>query len=99
MPTVISDGLEHSGLPAVSKRSYSELLEHAFEPEASFWIKNGIPYVLWGDWDYAEDWGGPQMREVHPFVPVTHGKEIGEGEFRLLVRRLHGLDRISSRRH
>lgn len=97
--TIISDALEHRGPPAVSKRSYSELLEHAFDPEASFWLKNGIPYVLWGDWDYAEDWGGPQMREVHPFVPIIHGKEIGESEFRLRVRQMHGLDGASTIHH
>jgi hypothetical protein len=89
--TIISDALEHEELPRPHGKSYCELLEHQFEPEASFWVKDGMPYVVWGDWDYAEAWGGAQMQSVHPFGPIRGGKEISEPEFRQLVRDIHGI--------
>lgn len=48
------------------------------------------PYVVFPDWDYAENWGEERMREVHPFVPVIRSSKVSEVEFRARVREIHG---------
>ncbi len=67
------------------------LLAEAFSPEADFHVCNGQPYVVYPQWDYAEDWSQYPIREVHPFYPILNGTKITEAEFRTLVRTTHGL--------
>jgi hypothetical protein len=63
-----------------------QLLAEEFSPEADFYVCDGQPYVVYPMWDYATDWSGYPIREIHPFYPVLHGKKITEAEFRSLVR-------------
>jgi len=91
MPTIMCDAIEHAGPPLISSKSYRELLEERFEPEAEFYVNGGVPYVVFPDWDYAERWGAKPMREVHPFVPIIRGTRISEAEFRARVREIHRL--------
>jgi hypothetical protein len=91
MPTIMCDAIEHAGPPLISRKSYRELLEESFEPEAEFYVNGGVPYIHFANWDYAEDWGAERMREVHPFVPWIGGTRISEAAFRARVRLLHGL--------
>jgi hypothetical protein len=91
MPTIMCDAIEHAGPPLISPRPYGDLLAQPFDPEAEFYVKDGVPYVAFPDWDYAENWGGDRMREVHPFIPIIYGKRISEAAFCARVRLLHGL--------
>ena len=34
-------------------------------------VLEGKPYILYGMWDYAEDWSGEFVREVHPFTLLS----------------------------
>ena len=38
------------------------------DPEGDCRLLDGQPCILYGDWDYAEDWSGEFMREIHPFT-------------------------------
>lgn len=57
-----------------------------------FYVLGKRPVAVWPDWDYAEDWSQHPIREVHPFPPVVHGKQITEDEFRAVVKKIHGLE-------
>jgi hypothetical protein len=57
-----------------------------------FYVLGRKPVVVWPDMDYAEDWSIHPIREIHPFVPVIHGKQITEQEFRSMVKKIHGLE-------
>ncbi len=69
----------------------AENLADGFEAQTSFWDLHGKPIALWEMWDYAEDWSTHPIHEIHPFIPIIHGREITEPEFRTLVKARHGL--------
>jgi hypothetical protein len=64
-----------------------EWLSEPLEPEAKCYVFDGKPYLLYPDWDYAEDWSGDYLREVHPFSVAIGGQPIAGLEWRALVAR------------
>jgi hypothetical protein len=62
------------------------------DPAADRVLLNGKPYLLFADWEYAEDWSAEFVREVHPYIFIGEPK-IPEAEWRELVRRTHGEER------
>lgn len=56
-----------------------------------FWLKRGVPYVVFPDFDYAEYWGPGFVREVPPLWPMLGGWQITDLEFLARVRELHGI--------
>ena len=65
-----------------------EWLDEPIDPEGERCVLNGKPYVLYGMWDYAEDWSGEFLREVHPFMLIGAPKLTVE-EFRKQVLTIH----------
>jgi hypothetical protein len=65
--------------------SIRERLAEGFDTEAEFSVVEGQPYVLWANWDHAQDWRAYPIREVRPYHPAFHGKQISESEFRAIV--------------
>jgi hypothetical protein len=66
-------------------------LAEKFSPEADFYSREGQPYVVYPQWDYAEDWSAYPIREIHPLAVVLGGTKIAEAEFRTLVKTIHGV--------
>jgi hypothetical protein len=67
------------------------ILERLDEPISSpgvCCVHEGIPCLLFDDWDYAEDWSGEFVRMVEP-APLCAAPRVSTEEFWALVRRLH----------
>lgn len=62
-----------------------EWLDEPIDPEGDCCVLNSKPYILYGMWDYAEDWSGEFVREVHPFMLIGAPK-ITVDEFWTRVR-------------
>ena len=60
-------------------------LDSPIDPEGDCCVLGGKPYNLFGMWDYAEDWSGEFVREVHPFL-LLGAPVITREEFWKLVR-------------
>lgn len=56
------------------------------DPAGECYVMNGQPYLLFSDWDYAEDWSGEFVREIHPFA-VLDGFPVEAAGWWQLVRR------------
>jgi hypothetical protein len=91
-PTIIVDpeGSSQSGerLPApgdFKRRTTLEQLADPLHVEADPYVMGGKPYLVYPMWDYAEDWSGEYLGEIHPFAVVLGGKKISEAEWRELV--------------
>lgn len=69
---------------------HCRLLAEGF-PGGVFWLKHGVPYVVFPDFDCAEYWGPGPVREVHPFWPMLGGWQITDIEFFAKVREIHGV--------
>lgn len=68
------------------------IVERLGEPipePGEYCLHEGKPYVLFSDWDYAEDWSGRFVRTVHPAV-LAAAPRIGAAEFWAVVRDVHG---------
>jgi hypothetical protein len=98
MPTIMVDdadgcmmGVRLPPPPDFVPPTIAESLARGFDRQAEFYVCEGKLFVVWPDWDYAEDWSKHPIREVHPFHPVIHGDEITEAEFRALVAERHSL--------
>lgn len=95
MQTIISDDpawiAGYPPVPGIPQLTVREKLAKGFDPEADFYLFEGCPHVVWGNWDYAEYWGPGGVREVHPFAPCLQGTKIPEIEFRKLVLIMHGI--------
>jgi hypothetical protein len=92
MTTIVTDdelGTRLPPPPGFVPPTIRERLAKGFEPEASFYVCEGRPHVVWGSWDYAENWSAYPIREVHPYHPVFHGEEIPEAAFCKLVKAMH----------
>lgn len=63
----------------------SEQLDKPIDPEGDCCVLNGSPCILFGMWDYAEDWSGEFVRDMHPFALLS-APEITREEFWKLVR-------------
>jgi len=67
-----------------------EQLGEPIDPEADFVLRDGKPCLLFGMWDYGEDWSGEFVRETHPFSLSGEGcVKVTESEWRAVVRRMH----------
>jgi hypothetical protein len=53
-------------------------------------IHEGHPCILFGDWDYAEDWSGEFVRVVPP-DSLADAPRLTVRQFWALVRRVHSL--------
>jgi hypothetical protein len=59
--------------------------DEPIDPEADCVVYAGDPCLLFGMLDYAENWGGEFVRELHPFTLIGAPK-IGEADWWALVR-------------
>ena len=71
--------------PGFQPKPIRERLDEPIDPEGDFRVLDGKPYILYGMWDYAEDWSGEFLREVHPFTLIG-APNITVEEFWKLVR-------------
>jgi hypothetical protein len=65
-----------------------ERFHKPIDPEGDCCILDDMPCILFGQWDYAEDWSGEFVREMHPFELIGAPKVTVE-EFWKLVVALH----------
>ena len=94
MTTFIADpepGIRLPPPPGFVQRTVRERLAEAFDPEGEYFVYEGRPYIVFGMWDYAEDWSAYPIREVHPFAPHWRGTKVTEAEFRAVVRAMHAI--------
>jgi len=95
VPTVIVDPespqwVECDPLPGFQPTPIRERLTEPIPADAECYMVDRRPHLLFADWDYAEDWSGEYVREVHPYaVAFGGGKKIGDAEWRALVRTRH----------
>jgi len=47
-----------------------EQLDEPIDPAGDCCVHDGRPCILFSDWDYAEDWSGEFVREMHPFALI-----------------------------
>jgi hypothetical protein len=83
--------------PCFNPTPIREKLGEHIDPEGECCLLKGKPYILFGMWDYCEDWSGEFVREVHPFLLIGAPK-VSVGEFWDLVRMIQhrrDLDRLS----
>ena len=93
MPTIMVDpedagtqtGTQLPPPPGWKPTPISEQLDEPIDPEGDCCVLGGKPYILFGMWDYAEDWSGEFVREVHPFLLLS-APEVSREEFWKLVR-------------
>ena len=93
VPTIVvdpDDGGTQAGTllpppPGFKRTPIRELLDEPIDPEGECCVLNGRPYILFGMWDYAEDWSGQFVRGVHPFTLIG-APTITVEEFWRLVR-------------
>jgi hypothetical protein len=93
MTTIIVDpddggtqaGTWSTPLPGFQRTPIREKLDEPIDPEGDCCVLDGKPYILFGMWDYAEDWSGEFVREVHPFTLIG-APTITVEEFWKLVR-------------
>jgi hypothetical protein len=94
MPTVMVDPddvqwVECEPTPGFKRIPIRERLTEPLHAEAECYVLAGRPHLLFASWDYAEDWSGEYVREVHPFA-VLAGQEIGEQKWRARLQQLQG---------
>ena len=70
-------------------------IHERFDPAGECCAYDGRPCILFGDWDYAEDWSGEFVRDMHPFVLIG-APVITADAFWQMVRRA-ALDRELTR--
>lgn len=66
--------------PGFRPKPIRERLDEPIDPEGECCVLVGKPCILYGMWDYAEDWSGEFVREVHPFMLIGAPK-IAPTEF------------------
>ena len=79
--------------PGFKPKPIREKLDEPIDPEGECCVLNGKPYILYGMLDYAEDWSGEFVREVHPFMLIGAPKITVE-EFWNMVRAIEA-ERVS----
>ena len=94
MTTIIDDPEPGVRLPppaGIKQPSIREQLAKPLNPEGEYFVYEGRPYVIFGMWDYAEDWSAYPVREAHPYLPHWRGKQITDAEFCTLVKAMHAI--------
>jgi hypothetical protein len=71
--------------------SIREQLDEPFHTGGEYFVFEGRPYLVFVNWDYAEDWSQYPVREAHPYAPQSQGTKISEAEFRSLVKAMHAI--------
>jgi hypothetical protein len=92
MVTIVADSEPGTRLPPPANfkpQPISECIDEVLAPDAECYALNGAPCLLFADLDYAEDWSGTYVRELHPFLVAICGKSISAEEFWRLVREQH----------
>src|ERR1700733_10895281 len=64
--------------PGFVPKPVREAVAEAFDPEADFYVYEGRPFLVFGQWDHAEDWSVHPIRSAHPMAPVFNGTQITE---------------------
>ena len=54
------------------------------DPAGDCRVHDGKPCILFGYWDYGEDWSGEYVREVHPFTLISTPKISAEAFWNLV---------------
>lgn len=67
------------------KTPIREKLNEPIDPAGSCCVLDGKPCILYGDWDYGEDWSGEFVLEMHPFMLVG-APSISVDEFWKIVK-------------
>jgi hypothetical protein len=67
-----------------------ERLDEPILETADCCIYQGDPCILFGDWDYAEDWSGEFVRVIPP-EPLADAPRLSAPEFWALVRKVHAV--------
>jgi hypothetical protein len=94
MPTIMVDpdnvpGVECERLPGVRPKPIRERLNEPIPPEAGCYVFEDRPHLLFANWDYAEDWSGENVREVHPFAVLFGSLAVSEHTWRESVKFCH----------
>ena len=56
--------------PGFRPTPFRDRLGEPIDPAGDCCVYEGRPCILFGDWDYAEDWSGEFVREIHPFLLI-----------------------------
>jgi len=78
IPTIVvdpDDGGTQAGVllpppPGFRPKPIRERLDEPIDPKGDCRVLHGKPYILYGNADYAQDWSGEFVREVHPFILI-----------------------------
>ena len=93
MPTIMVDpgdmgtqaGVRLEPDPDFKRTPIRDKMGEPIDPAGDYCVRDGKPCILFGDWDYGEDWSGEYVREVHPFTLIGAPK-ISADAFWDLVR-------------
>lgn len=76
--------------PKLKPKPIRERLEEPVHPEADCVLRDGQPCLLFGMWDYGQDWSGEFVQEIHPFLLIGKGcVKVTEAEWREVLRQMH----------
>jgi len=67
-----------------------ERLDEPIYDSAECCVYQGGPCILFGDWDYAEDWSGEFVRVIAPEA-LAGAPKLSATEFWALVRKVHAI--------
>ena len=76
---------------APADKPVRERLNEPVGAEGEFCVLAGAPYILFRDWDYAEDWSGEFVCTIAPRA-LEAAHVVTAEEFWRLVRRVHGIE-------
>ena len=87
-PTIIDDAYQGEPIPGWEPKRVLEHLDEPIPPAGRPCLFEGRPCILYMDWDFAQDWSGEHVRELHPFT-LLRAPELSVADFWSLVRKLH----------
>ncbi len=70
--------------PGFKRTPICEQMGSPIHPDGECCVLDGRPCILFGMQDYAEDWSGEFVREIHPFTLIGAPK-VAPAEFWQLV--------------
>lgn len=69
-----------------------EQMRSPIDPDGECCVLDGRPCILFGMQDYAEDWSGEFVREIHPFTLIGATKVSLDEFWKLVATRQNGVD-------